>query len=341
MPELDPRKQQVLKAVVDDYTVTAIPVGSQSLAARYFARWSAATIRNELASLMESGHLEQPHTSAGRIPSDRGYRYFVDFLMQAEAVDEAVADRLQRQFASIPRDLEAILETTAMALAQAVDNVSVVSAPRTSEGRLKHLDLVHLEERRVLALLVLEGNVVRQQPVEVEAEIDQDELTQLSARLNIEARGKSAAELIGLAGASGWQAWQAAVLLAVAELIDAVDAQSATVVIHDGLRNLVRQPEFMDHERLLPVLELLEESRELARVLESVAAADGVEFLIGDENLDAHLRGCSLVLSTYTAAHTRGTIGTIGPTRVRYPQVVARLRMVAELASASIGRLYQ
>jgi len=341
MAELDARKQQVLKAVVDDYTVTAIPVGSQSLAARYFARWSAATIRNELAALMESGHLEQPHTSAGRIPSNRGYRYFVDFLMRAEPVDGDVERQLRGQFRDVPLDLEAILETTAMTLARAVDNVGVVSAPRTVESRLKHVDLVHLEGRRVLALMVLEGNVVRQQPVELDSEVGQEGLTALAGRLNAEGRGMTAAELTGLATKPGWQSWEGAIALALAELMEALDAQSATVIIHDGLRNLVRQPEFVDPERLLPVLELLEESRELARVLEAAPASEGVEFVIGDENADEHLRGCSLVLATYTAARARGTLGTIGPTRMRYAQVVARIGLIAELASASIGRLYE
>src|SRR5207245_9770368 len=124
MTELDARKQMVLKAVVDDYIATAVPVESQTLAARYFLRWSAATIRNELAHLMETGHLQQPHTSSGRIPSDLGYRFFVDFLMEEEPVDAGVRNQLQRTFADLPADLEAILEGTAMAVHRSAEEVA-------------------------------------------------------------------------------------------------------------------------------------------------------------------------------------------------------------------------
>jgi heat-inducible transcriptional repressor len=337
---LDDRKQQVLKAVVDDYTVTAIPVGSQVLAARYFGRWSSATIRNELAHLMETGHLEQPHTSAGRIPSNRGYRYFVDYLMKEPAVDVALGTRLQRHFDNLPLDIEAILEGTAMALAQEVENVGVVTAPRTSESRLKHVDLIHLDGRRVLAVVVLEGNVVRQQPLEAEQVVTQAELETLSARINHEAAGSSDAELRSWLEEQKLQSAQAALVTDIAEFMSLFDAQSATVVVHDGVRNLVKQPEFLESDKLFPVLELLEHSRELVRVLEATAAGEDIGLLIGEENADAHLRECSVVMTTYQAASTRGTLGTIGPTRMQYPQVVARVRIISRMAGETIARLY-
>jgi heat-inducible transcriptional repressor len=340
MAKLDDRKQKVLKAVVDDYTVTAVPVGSQALAARYFARWSAATIRNELAFLMETGHLEQPHTSSGRIPSDRGYRYFVDFLMEEEPVEAGVEAGLHRLFRKLPVDLEAILEGTAMALAHSMENVGVVTAPRTSEARLKYVDLVHLDGPRILALVVLEGNIVRQQLMDLESEIKQERLSELSGRLNQMVKGSTQVELRGHLEGGTFKGWEKIAAEGIADFMAVFDAQSATVVVHDGVRNLVRQPEFLETEKLVPVLELLEQSRELARVLESIDAEDEVEFVIGDENPDTHLRGCSLVLTSYTALGFRGTLGTIGPTRMRYPQVVARLRLISRLAGESVARLY-
>jgi heat-inducible transcriptional repressor len=335
---LDDRKEQVLKAVVIDYTTTAVPVGSQALAARHFARWSAATIRNELAYLMESGHLRQPHTSSGRVPSTRGYRYFVDNLMQEEALDPELRSGLDQGFAQLPNDLEAILEGTAMLVARAADNVGVVTAPRTSESRLKHLDLVHLEGRRALAVVVLEGNLVRQHPIDLPEDPDQEALSALAARANHELHGKTAAEIRReLRNEDGWGR---VALAGVADYMATHDAQSATIVVHDGVRNLIKQPEFVEAERLLPVLELLEESRELARVLESLDPDDEIEVVIGDENPDMHLRECSLVMTTYTGAGITGTLGTIGPTRMRYPQVVARLRYIADLAGRRISGLY-
>ncbi|MFY9614574.1 MAG: heat-inducible transcriptional repressor HrcA [Candidatus Dormiibacterota bacterium] len=340
-PDLDDRKEQVLKAVVIDYTSTAVPVGSQALAARYFARWSAATIRNELAFLMDTGHLRQPHTSSGRVPSTRGYRYFVDNLMEEQAVSADLRSQLQTAFAELPLDLEAILEGTAMLVARAAENVGVVTAPRTTECHLKHLDLIHLEGTRVLAVVVLEGNIVRQHPLDLTPEVDQDGLSRLAARINKDFRGKSATRVRKAAGAQKAWAGDGAVISEIADFMAAYDAQSATIVIHDGVRNLLKQPEFMDAERLMPVLEILEESRELAKVLESLDPDEQVEVVIGDENPDMHLRECSLVMTTYSGAGITGTLGTIGPTRMRYPEVVARLRYIAELAGSRIAGLYE
>jgi heat-inducible transcriptional repressor len=338
---LDDRKEQVLKAVVVDYTTTAVPVGSQALATRHFARWSAATIRNELAFLMDTGHLRQPHTSSGRIPSDLGYRYFVDYLMEEEAVGTELRASMLDFFEALPLELEAILEGTALAMARAADNVGVVTAPRTSESKLKYIDLIHLDAGRILAVVVLEGNLVRQQPVELAASVDQELLGVFSRRLNADLKGATARELTAYAGSGELDDWQTSVVSGIAEFMQAHDSQSATVVVHDGVRNLLKQPEFVDSERLLPVLELLEESRGLARVLEAMDPAAKVEVLIGDENGDLHLRECSLVMTTYGAPGFIGTVGTIGPTRMRYPQVVARLRYVSALASQAVARLYQ
>jgi heat-inducible transcriptional repressor len=337
---LDDRKEQVLKAVVIDYTTTAVPVGSQMLARRHFARWSAATIRNELAYLMDSGHLSQPHTSSGRVPSTRGYRYFVDNLMEEAPLNAAVRAAMDAAFLDTPLDLEAILEATAMSVARAADNVGVVTAPRTSECRLKHLDLIHLENLRVLAVVVLEGNLVRQQPVTLPIEVDQEDLSRLAAVANVELHAKTASEIRKAIDGMELKDWEKAAIESTAEFMASFDAQSATVVVHDGVRNLLKQPEFVDAERLLPVLEILEESRDLARVLESLDPADEIEVVIGEENRDTHLRECSLVMTTYTGAGITGTLGTIGPTRMRYPEVVARLRYIAELAGLQVARLY-
>ena len=134
--------------------------------------------------------------------------------------------------------------------------------------------------------------------------------------------------------------WERAAVTAVGDFMEAFDAQSGAVVVHDGVRNLVRQPEFMETDRLVPILELLEQSRELVRLLEAVDPEEDVEFLIGDENPDSHLRGCTLVMTTYTAAGARGTLSAIGPTRMRYAQVATRLRLISRLAGESIARLY-
>jgi heat-inducible transcriptional repressor len=175
--QLDERKQRILKAVVSDYTLTGIPVGSQLLAAKYFLALSSATIRNELADLVGTGYLQQPHTSAGRIPTDRGYRYFVDFLMQPEAAPAAVRRAVKQEFENAPQQLEGILEKAAMVLAQITENVSLLTAPQVSEAKIKHIDLVSLESQSALIILVLEGNLIKQQIVNLDHAISQEEVT--------------------------------------------------------------------------------------------------------------------------------------------------------------------
>ena len=341
MPGLDDRKEQVLRAVVVDYTTTAVPVGSQALAERHFAKWSSATIRNELAHLMETGHLQQPHTSSGRVPSALGYRYFVDYLMEEERVEPKLRGQMAAFFQALPLDLEAVLEGTALSLARAADSVGVVSAPRTSSSRLKYLNLVHLDGPRILALVVLEGNLVRQQPLELPRVVAQEELDLLSNRLNLLLKGMNTDEVEAFVHDDALEDWVVSVVQGIGSVMTAYDEASARVIVHDGLRNLVKQPEFVEPERLMPVLELLEESRQLARVLESFDPSERLSVVIGDENPDSHLRDCTVVLTTYRApGGVTGTMGTIGPTRIRYPEVVARVRYIATLAGDALGRLY-
>src|SRR5438876_1111327 len=173
-----------------------VPVGSQVLAAKYFIALSSATIRNELADLVGTGYLQQPHTSAGRVPTDRGYRYFVDFLMDPEAVSPAVRRTVKQAFETAPHSVEGILEKAAMVLAQVTENVSLVTAPEVSEARIKHVDLVSLEPQSVLIILVLEGNLIKQTVIRLERATSQDDLSRMAAMLNRKVKGQTADELL-------------------------------------------------------------------------------------------------------------------------------------------------
>ncbi|GAC1338919.1 MAG: heat-inducible transcriptional repressor HrcA [Candidatus Dormibacteria bacterium] len=338
---LDARKQQILKAVVSDYTETGVPVGSHALAA-HLASWSSATIRNELASLVDVGYLLQPHTSAGRVPSDRGYRYYVDFLMEEELVPAAVRRQLEPYFAALPLVFEDLLEAAALALAMVSDSVSIVTGPRSLGSAVKHLDLVSLDPDHALLILVLEGNVIRQQAVTLSLPAEQDELSSLAARLRGELRGL-ATEAVETAEPSPTEPphpLRAEVVGHIAAFMRSVDVRQDTVVVHDGVRNLLRKPEFGDLERLQSVLELVEEERVLGSVLASLELDGGVRMMIGTENGLAQLQGCSLVVTTYRAGEGRhGTIGVLGPTRMRYSQLAPQVRHVSERLGRSLERL--
>ena len=335
---MDPRKERILQAVVSDYTETTVPVGSQALAARYFLELSAATIRNELADLVDDGFLQQPHTSAGRIPTDRGYRYFVDFLLPTEVVEPSVRRTVRQAFQAAPAHAEAILEVAAAVMSRLSANVAVVTGPVSSGSRLKHLDLAALRPGQALLLLVVAGNLIRNHPIPVDRALDQEQLTRIAHHLNRRHVGVTAAELEAAtpeptepAGTTGVRAQ---VVVGLRELDD-----SATIVVHDGMRNLVGQPEFGDPERLQAVLEVLEAQRVMAGLLQQFDQGVGVQAVIGHENAVEQLWGCSFMVTQYRAgSDLRGTIGVVGPTRLRYGRVAARMQLVSQLTGETLQR---
>ena len=342
-PPLDDRKQQILKAVVSDYTMTGIPVGSQALASRHLVTWSSATIRNELASLVDIGYLLQPHTSAGRVPSDRGYRYYVDFLMKEEPVSSSIRRQIDPHLSEHPSSVEEILEAAAMVLSLVTESVSIVTGPTAAQVRLKHLDLVSLDPRHVLMVALLTGNILRQQIVEVSAPTDQETLSGLAAQLRRDLVGLDSDAVTGHVPANPVLAahpLRGEIISHVLALLRTADAGADAVVVHDGVRNLLRQPEFGDVERLQQVLEVVEEEHLLSAVLTHLESGEGVRIVIGAENDLAQLQGCSLVLTTYRAGgQRRGTLGVLGPTRMRYSEVAPRLRYLSQRVGTAVERL--
>ncbi len=336
---MEGRKQAVLRAVVNQFTTSAVPVGSQALQSRYFVNLSSATIRSELADLVDLGYLAQPHTSAGRVPTDSGYRYFVDFLMDLEPIPDKVKAYIQDELGSAPADEQGMVERVAMTLAAVTQNASVASAPQGSLARIKHLDLVSLEPKEVLLILLLEGNLLRQQVVETSEAATQAELTRLAARLNAafsgrasdEARRRYEAASLGL---------EKELLGRVIAVVDAYEKGSDNLVVHDGVRNLLRHPEFAESSRVHQVLEVLEETRYLTVLLRQLIGDSELQIVIGSENMSSQLQGCAVVLTTYGPSdRLKGVLGVIGPTRMAYSQTVARLQTVARTASDRMAAL--
>src|ERR1700730_10312185 len=192
---MENRKQAILRAVVKEFTTSAMPVGSQALQSRYCVNLSSATIRSELAELADLGYLAQPHTSAGRIPTDSGYRYFVDFLMDLEAGPCSVGNFIQEELRQAPADVQGMVERVAMTAAAVTQNASVASAPQGSQARVKHLDLVSLEPTEVLMILLLEGNLLRQQVLTIGQEATQAVLTTLGSKLHSTIGGRGSEDV--------------------------------------------------------------------------------------------------------------------------------------------------
>jgi heat-inducible transcriptional repressor len=337
---MEPRKQEILKAVVREFTVSAIPVGSQALVSRHFLNLSSATVRNELSELADLGYLIQPHTSAGRIPTDRGYRYFVDFLMDLQPVPAQVESFIQGEVRLAPADPQALLERVATTVAAVTRNASIASLPHGPLARIKHLDLVSLEPTEVLVILLVEGNLIRQQIISVSRPVDQADLSRLANKLNRELVGRGRDELAPRLERLG-QSLEKEILTRLSQTLELFERGAETLVLHDGVRNLLRQPEFSEASRLHDVLEVLEETRYLATLLQELVGDSDMQIVIGTENATAQLRSCTLVLTTYgPTPRIRGVLGVVGPTRMDYGQVVGRLQMVARSASERMADVY-
>src|SRR5437763_12634191 len=337
---MEPRKEDILKAVVREFTVSATPVGSQALASRYFLNLSSATIRNELSELADLGYLIQPHTSAGRIPTDRGYRYFVDFVMETEPVPREVRAYIGEELRSAPADTEAIVERLATTVATATRNAAVASAPHGPQARIKHIDLVSLEPHDVLLIILVEGNLIRQHVQRLSRPTDQQELSRLAGKLNRELGGKDRDELALRLGRVG-EGLERELLEKIGGVLAMFEQGAETLVVHDGVRNLLRQPEFTEAARLQEVLEILEETRHLAALLQKLVGDSELQVVIGSENVTSQLRSCALILTTYGPSHRmKGVLGVVGPTRMEYGQVLGRLKVAAEAASARMTELH-
>jgi heat-inducible transcriptional repressor len=324
--------------VVADYTSTGVPVGSQTLAARYLVELSPATIRHELNTLVEDGYLLQPHPSAGRVPSDLGYRFFVDTLMDRKRLPASVARKIATNLAEAPDDMEAVLEEAAATLSEASGQATVVTAPRTARAVLKHVELIQLEPTAVLMVIVLEGNVVRQTMARLDQPADSKALEKVAATLNA-LRGQGAAVIERAVSGTDLPEPAPQMLRRLGQTLSAYDLSGDELIVHDGLRNILRQPEFADSTRAQPLVEVLEQSTLLSRVLSGVQD-QGLNVFIGTENAWEQLHFCSIVLGSYAVnPERRGTIGIIGPTRMDYAAAIALIRFVADKLAETLQRV--
>jgi heat-inducible transcriptional repressor len=337
---MEPRKQDILKAVVREFTISAVPVGSQALVSRHILNLSSATVRNELSELADLGYLVQPHTSAGRIPTDRGYRYFVDFLMGTAQVPVEVESFIQGELRLAPADPQALLERVATTVAAVTQNAAIASLPHGPQARIKHIDLVSLEPTEVLVILLVEGNLIRQHVMPVSRAADQAELSRLANKLNRDLVGKDR-DVLALRIKRLGRGLEREILTRLSQTLELFERGVETLVLHDGVRNLLRQPEFAEASRLHQVLEVLEETRYLATLLQELVGESDMQIVIGSENQTAQLRACTVVLTTYgPTRRIRGVLGVVGPTRMDYGQVVGRLQTVARWASERMGEVY-
>ena len=330
--ELGARQQRVLRAVIHEHIRTAQPVASESLVRRYRLGVSSATVRNDLAALEEAGFLTQPHTSAGRIPTARGYRYFIGSLMADATLDPSDAMTIRHQFHQVQLDTVEWMRLSASVLARLSAGAALVTEPHPDRARLRHLEAVPVLGQRALLVVVLEGGVVRQHLLELPAPEVSEELRGLSARVSALVAGKNAAEIRALAAGESGHARR--ILEGAAQVLEEQDRASALDVHLDGVLNLLLLPEFSTSEPLRDVLAILEDRTQLARLLPPALVAGQVSVVIGDEIPLEPLHDFSLVVGRYgTEGKSSGYMGVVGPTRMDYARSIGAVRYVATLMS--------
>jgi heat-inducible transcriptional repressor len=327
------RRIEILGLVVHEYIDTAAPVSSRALVARHSLNVSTATIRNELARLEEDGYITQPHTSAGRVPLDRGYRLYVEELMAEEPVGLDEQRTIEHQFHQAPARLEEWLSLAATILSGAVANVAVITRPSSRLARLRHVQLVHLHEDTVLLVAVMDDGRVQERMLQLSVIEDQDALSVRAGRLNAYIATADAATVRTLRDEFVDPDDQHLVQV-VADLIDEHRIAGETYL--EGLRSVLEQPEFASVDRMLEAVRHLQ-AYELLRALPAPEDLDAgaTRVMIGSENSDDWMQDWSVVTSAFgDYGGPVGTIAVLGPTRMRYSYTIPRVRYVASLMSA-------
>lgn len=333
---LTARQAEVLKVVVGGYIATGMPVGSEAIWRHGGLGVSPATIRNDMAELEERGYILRPHISAGGIPSDLGYRYYVESLGGTPPLPPSEQLLLQHLFHQVEKELEEWVRLAAIFLSRFTGNIAVVTQPRAAEGRLKRVELVALQEFLALMVLVLWEVRVKQQLLSFDHRVSQEELDEIARQFNQDYSGLTPSQMREKGLPEGGPARMAA-----EAMIDALEGESEEdePYIH-GLSQMLVQPEFRDPEKKT-MLEALEEKQVLRIVLSGIPWEEGVRVIIGSENPETSLQHLSLVASRYgSASRASGTIAVVGPTRMRYPQTMAAVSYLSSILSSLMKELY-
>ena len=328
--ELDERKITILKAIIKNYMETGEPVGSRTISKYVKSKWSSATIRNEMSDLEEMGYIVQPHTSAGRIPSDKGYRFYVDQILlekdnEVTEIKEMMVQRMGR--------LEQVLKALAKNLASNTNYAAMISGPQYHRNKLKFIQLSKVDTHKLLIVTVVEGNIIKNTMVNIEEAISDEELLNLNILLNTNLNGLTIEEInLGVISRLKEQAGihSKVVDLVLNEVAAVIKADEDELQIYtSGATNIFKYPELSDSRKASELLSTLEHTETLQELVDTVGADSetGIQVYIGDESPVQAMKDCSVVTATYELGEgLKGTIGIIGPKRMDYEKVLKTLR---------------
>lgn len=332
--ELDQRKKQILYAVIKTYLETGEPVGSRTLSKYDELKVSPATIRNEMADLEELGYLMQPHTSAGRIPSDKGYRFYVDQMLAEEKKE---VEEMKELLIEKADKMEKVLKQVARSLAVNTDYATMISAPKSQGTKIKFIQLSKMADNRILAVIVADGNMIKNQIIEAGNNLDDETIFKLNMLLNTSLNGLSLGE-INLAMISKLKEQAGEYSDIVSDIIDAIGEVIKTdddlEIYTSGAKNIFKYPELTDNNNIIDLITAFEEKKQLSEIVNETMQNDetssrGIQVYIGEESPMETMKDCSVVTATYEIGEgMKGTIGIIGPKRMDYDKVVKTLKSI-------------
>lgn len=339
--ELDERKMKILQAVVKNYLETGEPVGSRTISKYTDLNLSSATIRNEMADLEEQGYILQPHTSAGRIPSDKGYRVYVDEMMrerEAALEDKEKEINEMKDFLVEKVDrVETLLQNMARVLADNTNYATMISTPHLHSNRLKFIQLSSVEGNQILCVMVLEGNIIKNKIINVNQDLDNETILKLNILLNSTLNGLTLEQinLEMISRMTGQAREQGELVRDILDaLVEAISSEKDMEIYTSGATNILKYPELNDSERASRLIGTLEEKKLLTNLITETGSEDdnrGIQIYIGNETPVQSMKDCSVVTATYELDDgLRGTIGVIGPKRMDYEKVVETLKHVKE-----------
>lgn len=335
MPELTERQRTILLFLIRDYIETAQPVGSKRLVERFRLALSPATVRNEMSALTEMGYLRQPHTSAGRVPTEDGYRVFVGHMMSKAELPESVQNTISHQFFQASPDVDQWMTLAASVLAHQSQGVSLVTAPHAETIRFKHVELISTQGRQVLMVMVMEGGEVKQQILTLAEPVSQTRLTQVATRLNSLLAGLSLDAIAALSSRA--DALEQDIITLMVQDMKRTSENVSGEIYTDGLTNVLSEPEFAETDEARWAMRLFEERSTLQGLLARASTNSSVgalQVLIGGEGGWEELRQCSMVVARYgVPGLATGTLGVLGPMRMSYARTIPTVRYVAGLLS--------
>lgn len=330
---LSDRRQRVLSALIEEYIARALPVGSRTLVERYKLGVSSATVRNELSVLEDDGYIVQPHTSAGRIPTDIGYRTFVDDLLSSGIIEESktqedMIDELQDSAA----ELDLLLEKTSAALAHWTDCLSVVLAPSVVSLNLKQISLISLNDHQALVLVITEDGQVLKRPVDFAEVVTSEELAQVQNLLNENLSGQSFMNLEGMIDKEFAEIFEKPLTkLIIEEVVSCLQESQSSRAHRLGASALLKKPEFSRAASFLPIMQMLEDDSVLFHILEEEFADEKTIVKIGREHDNEGLSALSVVASQYGKGDAFGIVAVIGPTRMDYSKVISAVQAAQQV----------